>query len=210
MPRGHFSPPAETGARYARWTIIGGTRHRPHCRCDCGSERVLQGSDLYAGKSKSCGCLSRERTAERGRMNRRHGFADTPTMTSWTEMKRRCYAKHRKEYVNYGGRDIVVCDRWLESFANFLEDMGERPANTTLERINNDGPYSPGNCRWASRKQQERNKRSNAVYEFKGEQLTVAGAAEQYGLRAGLIYTRLRNGWAPDEALGPLRRPFGA
>ena len=189
------------GDQYGLWVVIGGSWGRPICKCACGTEREVLGFDIRSGKSKGCGCTKKERIANIGKANRKHGYADSPTQTSWVEMKRRCYAVHRKEYPNYGGRGITVCERWLNSFENFLEDMGERPAGYTLERINNDGNYCPENCKWIARREQERNKRTNSVHDFNGRRMSVVEAAEMFGLKPGTIYQRLRRGWSPDKSI---------
>jgi hypothetical protein len=107
-------------------------------------------------------------------------------------MRRRCYAPHRKEYPNYGGRGIAVCDRWKDSLTNFIGDMGERPDGHTLDRIDNNGPYSPENCRWVPRAEQELNKRSNVRYAIFGEMLTLAEAARKYGIGVNTLHNRVR------------------
>lgn len=157
--------------------------------------RILWG-DLRAGRSKSCGC---------GRV--KHGMADTPTARSWVEMRRRCYATHRKEYPNYGGRGIVVCERWKESLANFIQDMGERPEGYTIERINNDGPYSPENCQWIPRAEQELNKRSNVRHAIFGEKITLSEAARKYGIGINTLHNRVHAlKWEVERAVSePVR-----
>lgn len=199
--RPHMKNHLTLGDSYGAWVVIGGVWSRPLCRCACGTERTVVGFDLRTGKSRNCGCKRKEIAFKCGKKNKRHGYADTPTQTSWVEMRRRCYAKHRKEYENYGGRGIVVCDRWKDSFDNFLADMGPRPAGATLERRDNDGPYSPENCCWVPRREQERNKRSNAVHEFYGQRMAVVDAAEKFGIKAGKIYQRLKRGWTPNRSV---------
>jgi len=109
----------------------------------------------------------------------RHGHGSnlhgrTPTYRSWQAMRSRCHSLTDPAYARYGGRGIVVCARWSESFEAFLADMGERPAGTTLDRIDNDGPYSPENCRWATRTEQGRNRRTNRLLTFNGATKTIA------------------------------------
>jgi hypothetical protein len=189
------------GEQYGLWTIVGGNWSRPICKCACGTEKEVGGFDLRSGKSKGCGCARKELIAKVGKANRRHGYADSPTQRSWVEMRRRCYASHRKEYQNYGGRGIEVCERWRDSFDNFLADMGERPSGYTLERCDNNGNYCPENCCWIPRREQERNKRTNSVHEFNGRRMTVVEASETFGVKAGTIYQRLRRGWTANECI---------
>jgi len=121
------------------------------CLCDCGNTTVTRGGDLRNNHTTSCGCLVG--------FNSLHGYSDSPTYNSWKMMRQRCFHSYRKDYKYYGGRGIGVCDRWKNDFLNFLEDMGERPTDRTLDRIEVEGNYEPGNCRWATRSEQNKNKR---------------------------------------------------
>lgn len=137
------------------------------CRCDCGSMIEMNVDSLRSGNTKSCGCLRRD--TSRAALTT-HGLSRHPLFGMYRAMLTRCRNPASENYPDYGGRGITVCDRWQESFANFLADMGERPDGMTLDRVDNDGPYAPENCRWATPVEQRANCRrqvtlSTANYE---------------------------------------------
>lgn len=146
-------------------------------RCDCGVEKVVRVRSIEAGHTVSCGCYGRRATAQR-LLKHGHGtVSKTPTYRSWQHMLGRCLNPSNDEFANYGGRGITVCARWRESFANFLADMGERPAGTTLDRVDNSGCYEPGNCRWATSSQQATNtRRCKLTPESAREVMALKGA----------------------------------
>jgi hypothetical protein len=132
------------------------------CECKCGNQIVVSVGNLQSKNTHSCGCLQHEQRVKMGRANRTHGDAtqETPEYKAWAGMKMRCFNPNDSAFIDYGARGITVCDRWSSSFQNFLADMGRRPSDEhSLDRINNDGPYAPDNCRWATRSQQSSNRR---------------------------------------------------
>ncbi len=131
------------------------------CRCDCGIEKIIYPNSLISGRSKSCGCY---RSEVSGTIRLRHGDTKsgkrTTEIIAWRNMRDRCTNMRRIQWMNYGGRGITVCERWASSFQNFLDDMGRKPTpKHSIDRINNDGDYEPGNCRWATAKEQRHNRR---------------------------------------------------
>lgn len=172
-------------------------RPRYRCLCDCGKLTEVTGRSLRSGKTKSCGCLSRERVSMLCRTQGGLAGANWPTYVTWYHMIARC-----EDHPNYAGRGIVVCDRWKGSFAAFLEDMGPRPSRAySIERVDNDGNYEPGNCRWATRHEQARNTRGNHLVTIGGRRMIVTDWAKENGIGVGLVYNRTARGWTIERAL---------
>jgi hypothetical protein len=151
---------------------------------------------LINGKSQSCGCLMREICAK---VNITHGHTKgrnlPPEYFIWCAMKSRCYNPNVKAFKNYGGRGITVCAEWRNDFGRFLSDMGRRPTGLTIERLDNDGPYSAENCTWATRTEQAANKRGVCITSINGKSMTLAAAIRESGLRPRTVYRRIWRGW---------------
>lgn len=182
----------------SRLQIIGKAQ-RPgyvRCRCKCGTEKEVRKAHMNAGRTLSCGCLA---TELRRKLLTKHGHFGTPVYQTWAQMISRCTNPKSKSFQRYGARGIGVCDRW-QAFESFLEDMGERPDSHSLDRIDNDRGYEPGNCRWATTQEQARNKRSNTIIELpSGERLKTWEYAERLGVS-------LKAAWGRANRRGHIRR----
>lgn len=189
-----------TGLRINRLTVMlfSGKKGRSSmwlCRCDCGNEITVQAGNIRNSGTKSCGCLRKENTTT-------HGMRKTTEYGSWSHAKSRCTNPTDKAYKNYGGRGITICDRWLESFENFLEDMGLKPSpKHSIDRIDNELGYSKENCRWATAKEQGRNTRANRMVDYQGVKMSLVEAAEKSGIEYNRLKGRLRIGWDIKDVL---------
>lgn len=194
-----------TGHQYGRWTVLSRAENNRHnqpqwlCRCSCGTERVLRAGTLRSGDTKSCGCIYKDADFRRRKSDAatRHGNAckgrKSSTYLTW------CNLGTRKHHAKYNG--ITVCDRW-RSFENFLADMGERPSPAhTIDRIDNSKGYEPGNCRWATMKEQQNNRTNNRIITFQGKSQTLMQWSEQTGFPRKTISRRLDLGWSVEQAL---------
>jgi len=196
------------GALYGRLTVIeeatpkalkdNKRSNRWLCECECGARLVVRQSSLRSGDTRSCGCSRRW-----GRS--KVGLSNHPLYQTWSNAMQRCMNPRSHDYRYYGGRGIEVCDRWRASpeafIADILNEIGERPAGWQLDRIDNARGYEPGNVRWATPSMNCRNRRSNRVFEFRGEMLSLAGIAERVGLNYTTLHSRLRLGWDFDQAV---------
>ncbi len=169
------------------------------CECSCGKTISVGRSELQSGDTKSCGCLAKELTIAR---NITHGESGTPEYGIWSAMKNRCNNSNVGNYKNYGGRGIQVCNRWLNSFENFIQDMGYRPTpQHTLERENVNGDYCPTNCRWATYQEQARNKRNNVFLTIDGSEEKLVNLVDQSGISRDTILSRIKRGYSPEDAV---------
>ena len=169
------------------------------CCCKCGNIVAAKSNDLRSGLIVSCGCRKRDHLIM---MNTTHGETESPEYRTWDNMVSRCECENGPNFRYYGGRGIRVCNRWRESFSNFLADMGRRPGEGySLDRINNDGDYEPGNCRWATQKEQMRNQRNNRKITVDGVTKTLVEWSEESGLGWKTIEYRVRVGWPSKRAV---------
>lgn len=181
------------------------------CVCDCGRHSSHRSDHLRSGAAKSCGCLNAELASARATTHgdtKGHGYS--AEYSCWRAMIDRCSNANTIGYQFYGARGVSVCDRWSQSFQNFLNDMGRKPsAKHSIDRIDVRGNYEPANCRWATSKQQARNKTNNRFINHNGLSLTLVEWSERTGINESTISMRLdRYGWNVSEALSikPRRR----
>lgn len=200
-----------TGWVFGRLTVLGPTKRIVFprstqilwlCRCQCGTEKEIRGSDLRRGAQMSCGCYMRE---HQSKIKRTHGQAAigrvTPDYKSWQDMRARCHRKNHRDYHNYGGRGISIDPRW-DTFEQFLADMGPKPTPShTLERNDVNKGYGPDNCRWATKQEQSKNTRRNRQLTYKGRTMIAADWAREVGLMPQILVGRLRDGWSLEAAL---------
>lgn len=200
-----------SGRTFGRWQVLhraesisvnGHTRSYWQCRCQCGTLKPVATTSLTRGASESCGCLKAEMAVKHGyafKANR--GGAKSKLYAIWTAMISRTDNPKHKNYHQYGGRGISVCERWKASFSAFLEDMGDRPSDKhSIDRIDTNGPYDPENCRWATSKEQSRNRRNTRNITWNGETRCLRDWSSELGFSKWVLEYRLRTGWSIDEA----------
>lgn len=201
-----------TGQTFGSWTVLNfSSRDRNSnciwlCRCSCGTVRKVLGRSLRAGDSMSCGCLQKQSIV---RTFRTHGMTGTPEYGAWINMIQRCTNPKCRVYSDYGGRGIRVHESWVHSFQAFYNHIGPRPERYSLDRIDNNGHYEPGNVRWSPRSIQGRNRRSCLRITHNGETLTAIEWSDRLGISANTIRCRARYGLPPNEIFchKGLRRP---
>lgn len=167
------------------------------CNCKNKSKIIALGFNLKRNHTKSCGCLAKYNALKHGHRKNRE---TTREYRSWCDMIQRCTNPKHKYWKNYGGRGITICQRWLKP-ENFIRDMGEKPSECTLERINNEKRYSPENCCWATREKQARNKRNNVYITHDGKTQLLVEWVEETGIPEHIIRWRITHGWIPEKAL---------
>lgn len=197
-----------TGQKFNRLTVVerrgSNKEQRPLwlCRCDCGSEKLISGKSLRNGHAQSCGCYNRDLTAIR---NARHGYAargsKLPEHNVWCRMRQRCANPKCSDFPLYGGRGIKVCERW-DSFDAFISDMGMRPSRKhSIDRIDVNGNYEPGNCQWSTVEAQANNKRNTRHLTLNGETKRLRDWAMALGIKRSTLQDRLSMGWSDERTL---------
>jgi len=192
-----------TGRRFGRLVALGQVLRRPArwlCECDCGNESIVSYGHLTETHKpiKSCGCITKDRLTV-------HGLTAHKDYGIWKAMRQRCNNHRYPRYSDYGGRGITICASW-DDFAVFIHDMGDRPTpKHSIERRNNDGNYSPENCKWATLTEQARNTRRSRILTLNGVSMTVPEWAEKLGVNKGSIHSRIKYGW-PEHKI--LTKPF--
>jgi hypothetical protein len=193
------------GKKFGRWTIISrvennSTGHPQYlCRCDCGVEAIRTPGRLKSGNSKSCRCLQKELLSISKAV---HGMSGTKVHSTWMQMIKRCIDPKNTRYSDYGGRGINVCDQWMGDFISFYKYVGDPPTpKHTLDRIDNNKGYIPGNVKWSTNKEQSNNKRTNHIIEFNGHRKTIAQWRDATGISYSALWYRIRAEWPIDKML---------
>lgn len=190
-----------TGQRFGRLVVLGrAEQSKWRCRCDCGNEVAILGGNLQKGFTKSCGCLNSELSADRKTI---HGGYGTRLYKEWSSIKDRCYRPKTAGYDRYGGRGITMCDEWLDNFGAFRDwamANGYRD-DLTIDRKDNNGPYSPENCRWITLKEQQNNRSNNTLITCWGRTQTLQQWADETKISRHTISARLKRGWDTERAL---------
>lgn len=192
-----------TGQRFGLLSVLAFVEHRDkhsfwRCRCDCGKTTTIRSNSLRRGLSTSCGC---RRTAHARAAKTTHGLTGAAEYRVWLHMKERCLNRNDKSFQRYGGRGIRVCERWL-SFDAFFADMGRRPSpRHSIDRVDNDGNYEAGNCRWATQEVQQRNRRDTIRVTVGEEALSLADACASLGAPYHRVRGRMHRGWSFDRAV---------
>lgn len=199
-----------TGKRFGRLVVLErdfsmvGSRSYWKCKCDCGNECIVLGTNLTIGHTKSCGCFNVDHAMKHGKAR---SHKPTRLYTVWLNMRARCLIKTNNNYQHYGGRGISICDEWDEFSAfekwaleNGYDESAER-GKCTLDRIDVNGNYEPSNCRWVSSTIQQRNKRNTPTLKYRGEEKTLREWCEIFKVPYQRAYWRMKHGWTPNEVL---------
>lgn len=200
------------GQRFGMLTVVesaGKNKHRMalwKCKCDCGGVIILQRGSLISGNTKTCGCKTNDLKSTHGHKRNVPGakYRGSKTYVCWAAMKSRCSNPRHKNWKDYGGRGIKVCEEWMQ-FENFLNDMGERPDGMTIERLDNNLGYCKSNCRWVRNETQQMNRRNNLRITIKGETKIASEWARVAGINKETFLRRVHAGWPSEQLLQPVK-----
>lgn len=191
----------KAGDRFGRLVLIEGFQQQGrrywNVLCDCGVKKSTRQDGIKEGKTVSCGCLSSENAAKR---SWKHGKSKEPFYTSWHAMMNRCYVESHDSFIHYGARGIKVADEWHDP-DKFFRDMGNPEPGQQIDRINSDGDYEPGNCRWTTRKENMNNRRNTRLITANGKTLPASKWSEITGIPLNTIHTRLHRGWSDERSI---------
>lgn len=192
------------GKVFGRLTVTSDQGSHWKCKCECGNERLAKTRTLLIGETRSCGCIRRDNCKT---MAFKHGMSHTKEYRCWKGIKWRCRRKTHQMYPLYGGRGILVCDRWFNSFEAFYNDMGPSTSKChSIERKDNNGHYEPSNCIWATKREQACNRRSTIFVKWLGQEIAVPELARKLGIKGRLIQTRLKRGLSLEIAISTPNR----
>lgn len=202
-----------TGQRFSRLTVLKRVENNKWgqsqwlCQCDCGTQTIVVATQLTSGKTKSCGCYSRDQCTSHLPDTTTHHLSRTPLYCSWEQMKQRCFNSKRRDWMCYGGRGITVCDEWLssENFFKWALENGYEEGKT-LDRIDVDKGYYPENCRWATPKEQGRNKRNNVRVTVGGKEYVLSELAETFNILYETLWHRYKYGDRDERLIRPVRK----
>lgn len=200
------STPLQPVQKFGRLTVISKdeTKKKQYyiCKCECGKEKSIYKLSLTKGITTSCGCFQKEKVKLIGLKNKKHCLVNTRIYRIWGGIKSRCLNKNSHIYKYYGGRGITVCNEWKNNFMSFYNwamNNGYKD-NLTIDRIDVNGNYEPSNCRWASIKTQERNRRNNRLIIYKGNKYCLSEISELLKIRNNTLHYRLKAGWSFEKA----------
>ena len=203
MPTHNFKNLA--GKTFGRLKVIKQVKERKNkqiyweCQCVCGQTAIIRGNRLSSGITKSCGCLAKEITKKRSIT---HNMSYTSEYAIWASMIHRCTNSNNRAFKNYGGRGITVCDDWRHDFMAFYNHVGKRPSpKHSIDRIDNDGNYEPGNVRWTTEQKQHNNTRKNHKITLHGHTMSISEWARFVKMKKVTLITRIRLGWPPAKAI---------
>lgn len=169
------------------------------CECDCGNKKVITGQRIRNEETKSCGCLSKNLTKVR---NRKHGKTGTAIYRTWSNIKNRCRNTNHRNYKDYGGRGVDMCDAWFNSFEQFYKDVGDIPEGMSLDRINNDKGYFKENCRWATKAEQSKNRRNSIIMKHKDITMCLKDWARKLNKPYSSMKVLAKRGLSIEQIIG--------